>query len=1337
MNIRSTLILTLSFVAIGFFSYFTFVHFESGTRYPASNGIVLPSGLHISWDQINEIKNRLKTLEEDKVFFHWTTSENGLRWVSQGHINQGEVEFFNTPSSERQAHGAGFYLAESSTSSSHYGDFPVVVKISKGTPIYDSVVIEEVLEKTLNNSNDISALGAHINFVRNVTGDWWLTHNHSNTAKVEYGGRYGAHAKDLEINELSDFYKYLKKFSSNNTAQWLNSFYHLSYYMDGISLMRAIKVNPSNPWAEFEPENFEIFKEMREEYLDDTNRPKVRNNTWGQNDYSKESWIDKQVNEELKSFYQKINKTSDYHFRGHGIRAGGEESGQRFKATPLQLSNLLDNPLLDVSYELSEDKSHFLVSYEYPSVDRWQKVRHFLSEDLILAIESGSESNERLNQRMMEELLKDLFSSLYNNEINEADFLRRFISIHPFSDRNGRISRMFLERELKFRNRSLPPMFLSDLDLLLSKKSFSEVIKDSEKAYSSLYASFLVEFLSTGMGQKMGHYYDLDAWSDLSKSLDSLGMGDLKVSTEDYDDIRQRRFNDVFSGTGGKAWDFSVGTDGEKTIEIAKKYGATGYLDSIVDKARRIIAGINEANALEGDHLIEVQQFMDLISDFEGVKELRSLFNTKVEEIIVNRVDQHHSQIRLAKLLVMGMPFDEQEVVIARLLAPFEANATLKNNNNFYQFLSGARKSIDANRLVNKVAKGEANISELIEVAKRASRNKWDASFLNTKSFEKVFEMADYDQKHKLSLAVDWPNSIDINSAENFLRIFIDSIKESEEDSEGLNKYVLNNIGEVYRRFESNVKYEERIGRQHLRLVEGKPKVIYKILRERMTVHPYETFMDLALNSLYDFIRSDNPSANEDINTFVKVYIHFQENWNTLSGVSSDEFSIFLERLDSSYRKKILERLGVNFSKGPMFDGVLKFFDESSNEEEKQIIERKLFFTLSDLSPLTDVEASKQFYKVLPYIESPDLKLSLYLNILNKPFQRDDLATKQFLSEFKNLVTSSIDDLEDNKKLRDVFADNDSVIQNKLSPSDLFSKDEQIEKFIPHFSNSTKRSIATMLVNDADTVERLSEIKSIFDKLLSTKSLKTTWNEEFSNMVKDKVLEAIEKGDKSDDFILSAFKLMLDTNNNFNYYSTSIFNSISRSAELELRFLNKMKTIWFERSIEKIKNDEIKFTEVIAGNSWDTFVSLKLSSDQKRSLYQVLDGITVNEFESSMFGAGSKFDLNSDVVKVIFENIMKMEDGARKTRVSKAIIYKLRPSILAKYGEGMNSNVNEVKSDIKKILALGGANANNDFISEVRNVFMFLPMWDQLHSEFSGPLSSESCTDVLKQILGS
>jgi hypothetical protein len=49
---------------------------------------------------------------------------------------------------------------------------------------------------------------------------------------------------------------------------YLTSLLSLLDYFDGPSLYRAIKVNPNNPWAEFDPEHFELFKSTQDYYTD-------------------------------------------------------------------------------------------------------------------------------------------------------------------------------------------------------------------------------------------------------------------------------------------------------------------------------------------------------------------------------------------------------------------------------------------------------------------------------------------------------------------------------------------------------------------------------------------------------------------------------------------------------------------------------------------------------------------------------------------------------------------------------------------------------------------------------------------------------------------------------------------------------------------------------------------------------------------------------------------------------------------------------------------------------------------------------------------------------------
>ncbi|RYZ69918.1 MAG: Fic family protein, partial [Proteobacteria bacterium] len=412
----------------------------------------LGQDFHVTHEKIEELKRSLPKTTEAKIFYHWTSPEVGMRWMMQGHINQGEVDFYNTPTGKLQSYGAGIYMATSKTSSEGFGDFCVVFKMEPGTLVYNDEVATKVFGRRLNN-DEMTELGKSVPFIRDLNSDWHITHNSANLSHVEYGGVYGADAKIFKATDQLSLLKAIRAAKPfGDSANYLESFFHLMHYMDGISLQRAIRVAPENPWSQFEPHLFENFKKLNEAAL--TPAPNARRSYyWGADGQDQEAWADAQVVKEVPAILNGLYETHNAAYRGHGIRAGGTNAGATFLGSPQELAALLANPYLSVQHKPDPSGHGFLISYEYPSIHDYKRLKPLLSADVYEWLESFSPATlahdkaleSRLNQRIIEDLLRNLFREIHGKPIDPADFLQKFVSIHPFSDGNGRTSRLYLQ----------------------------------------------------------------------------------------------------------------------------------------------------------------------------------------------------------------------------------------------------------------------------------------------------------------------------------------------------------------------------------------------------------------------------------------------------------------------------------------------------------------------------------------------------------------------------------------------------------------------------------------------------------------------------------------------------------------------------------------------------------------------------------------------------------------------------------------------------------------------------------------------------------------------------
>ncbi|MEE3080242.1 MAG: HEAT repeat domain-containing protein [Bdellovibrionota bacterium] len=682
------------FLLLGIASRNINFHHSSTFRTPASNDIDLGSGVMITHEQLKEIADSLPETSEDQVFHHWTKEQLAIRWILQGGtFNQGEMDSFNKPSGNLQAYGPGFYMAKSQTSSQSFGNVLVEVKIPASTKIYDQNIVNQVLGVNLN-KEQMSELGKHIPFIRNLDGDWHLLNHQS---LIDQSLRIPT---ELEISfknnnmfkSTLNFYAILwSAIRDDGEGQKLDSLLALSHYQDGISYVRSLNVNPDNPWGEFEPEHFEKFRESLKKIVarsihkfentrNDINRfldedsnfisylkdeivngaleadmGIVSGDKFGSN-LSKEDWVEYQIENVLSKMFEEVSGEScsiDDAIRCEGIRAGGTQEGKTFLATNADTANMIKNPYLEVNYKPNPNGDGQLIEYFYPDVFHFKHLEGRISDELFrelsdadpqLLYESDHELRKSLNKKLIRELLTDLFTRYHGEKAAydtgmSVNLMRDLISIHPFENYNGRISReYFLSTNLQM-NREVPIHMLADFDLLKSVDFYRKLLISTEEHYQEFRKGMLVELLNSRMEKRSPSYENIPELNKLLNSFKVMGIDeDLPLDQDDLELIRQRRFTEYFDKNLNENWRFSDFTGVVNVFSSFKDENLKKeYLNNLIDSDI-----INDGNTedikkiLDGiDNIDELYEFSKLIERTNKVriKELcRSYFVNKISE---------------------------------------------------------------------------------------------------------------------------------------------------------------------------------------------------------------------------------------------------------------------------------------------------------------------------------------------------------------------------------------------------------------------------------------------------------------------------------------------------------------------------------------------------------------------------------------------------------------------------------------------------------------------------------------------------------------------------------
>lgn len=171
-------------------------------------------------------------------------------------------------------------------------------------------------------------------------------------------------------------------------------------------------------------------------------------------------------------------------------------------------------------------KNHFLNfedgRIEYGDIRIWRKFSDRLSPALKRRLKNLSELSESQENELRKEVLRELTQSTLDRLIRDlryyqdssdaifnlsplymglALFMRDFVSIHPFANGNGRLSRLVVERVLKYFGLASPIWTYPDLDVTLSVPQLARVLEDSiilsanlGQAYRRSPSRFIEEF---------------------------------------------------------------------------------------------------------------------------------------------------------------------------------------------------------------------------------------------------------------------------------------------------------------------------------------------------------------------------------------------------------------------------------------------------------------------------------------------------------------------------------------------------------------------------------------------------------------------------------------------------------------------------------------------------------------------------------------------------------------------------------------------------------------------------------------------------------------------------
>lgn len=353
----------------------------------------------------------------------------------------------------------------------------------------------------------------------------------------------------LQPKDTLSIFEHLKQIKDESTRSYLQSFLVLFDYLDGAGLKSAIERSPHDPWATFEPLHFESYKAAMLKYYQKAQKGKLgiasNNQTLGAG--NKKAWIASQMTflENLQREVANPNLNVDLGIRSEGILAGGPlENNTRFYASPYTLAVMSNNPYLTLDVKNDPDGVGYLVRYYYPDIFHYEKIKPIIQRidpTFFAVLEStmadktqrdnlykkDHQRRNQLNKTLIKVLLEDLFDRYFGKTINfrvgdSISFLQELISIHPFSDLNGRTIRLYYN--LSHIDAGLPPssQVISDLDLFFDTAKFRDLTVASSDAIDHARFKLLEIAKNASASAQMPIYFVNDIWENLFISLSPL-----------------------------------------------------------------------------------------------------------------------------------------------------------------------------------------------------------------------------------------------------------------------------------------------------------------------------------------------------------------------------------------------------------------------------------------------------------------------------------------------------------------------------------------------------------------------------------------------------------------------------------------------------------------------------------------------------------------------------------------------------------------------------------------------------------------------------------------------
>lgn len=427
-------------------------------------------------------------IASESFLYEWADHSSSVEWIKGGGIHEWEMN--QILSDPPQKAGKGYYVSIKSHDSIHYGDAATIFRPKKQM-VYIGNLSPEISAK-LSKAQILKLKELGIDALQVAHAPTWFSIiNHELLIRpVKLGGEYlfeAAQTKNGLENLIQVTFEMANPYSKDQTLRVqkrtpkeLNDFI-LQYEIDkspywGISDIFDMKYIASIYAKQSLAEPVTI-KKMH---------------TIGKSYSANKKTVDLKEIQSLDQFLSAASKIigSKLEFRDYGAIMGPELKSNTDHIT-MSISNLQQmqkNKFLKTESKASSDFVYKDVLVEYPSIENYKQFAKILSPKLLEKLNSSSKrslsakESEQLNRELLIELTEGLFDKTKQSRIvflatgerkvTPMSLYVAFVSIHPFTEGNGRSARLFYEMlQLKLGKKQHTAEFTApvfDLDLLVA-----------------------------------------------------------------------------------------------------------------------------------------------------------------------------------------------------------------------------------------------------------------------------------------------------------------------------------------------------------------------------------------------------------------------------------------------------------------------------------------------------------------------------------------------------------------------------------------------------------------------------------------------------------------------------------------------------------------------------------------------------------------------------------------------------------------------------------------------------------------------------------------------------